>query len=197
MAKLEDYLSPIYNELKEQDGLYHAENPEFDRIHDRLHRILLNKFVLEADLEGIEQLEIDYSVTPEPGDDLEIRRQRLLAKLTSKNIYTDITLRRMLNNILGHDGYTIEQDELELFLGLLDHTSYMILAVIELLDMVVPMNVLMRITQNKSTPTNIYLANYAKIGVIDQTIASQENVEKDIFVYTGGIMKLGYKLWID
>lgn len=70
-----------YNGVYEMEELLKAQGTALSKFDDARERTLLNQYIAKADEKGIAVFENQYHITPEPGDTLEVRRQRLLMRV--------------------------------------------------------------------------------------------------------------------
>lgn len=75
------YMPDYYNGVYEMEELLKAQGTALSKFDDARERTLLNQYIAKADEKGIAVFENQYHITPEPGDTLEVRRQRLLMRV--------------------------------------------------------------------------------------------------------------------
>lgn len=75
------YMPDCYNGVYEMEELLKAQGVALSKLDDARERTLLNQYIVKADEKGIAVFENQYHITPEPGDTLEVRRQRLLMRV--------------------------------------------------------------------------------------------------------------------
>ena len=103
-------LPRYHRKLYEYQQINGALTPEFEKVHALIDKVLDEWFIETATVDGISRLESIVGIVPEPTDSLELRRFRLMAKMTEKLPYTDETLEDRLDSICGIGNYTIVRD---------------------------------------------------------------------------------------
>lgn len=147
MADIIKYLPAIKQDLEYYINITNAENPEFDKLSGLMTKWKNNNYPKLSDEDGLEVFEKVFNIKRVPTDTIEDRRVKVLARLNERLPYTEIRLRRMLSAICGWDGFELEIEDLILTVYLAMQNNSQIGAVYDLLNRVVPMNVLLRITQ--------------------------------------------------
>lgn len=142
------YWMPMLRNLKEFEEIAKAEEPELILILEAIDRTLNNMFIETADEYGIKHFEDMMGIYPEEGATLEERRFKVLVKWSDKIPYTIDALKSLLNILCGEDGYRIKLDNdnycLYVKLALANEDNFN--EVIELLDRVVPANLVKNVT---------------------------------------------------
>lgn len=95
------YYPDVIAPAKEFKKLAAAENPELKLAADGLWKWFSATFVYYADEDGIERWEDMLDIVPEPGDSLEDRRRAILARIQDSLPYTERTLSKYVESILG------------------------------------------------------------------------------------------------
>ena len=128
---------------------------ELDRVSDNQIRKLEDAIsdldddicITTASEQGIARREKILGIKPLDTDTLENRRMRVLSKWYDVYPYTDIDLKRRLDQLCGAGGYTMEMDYahqvLKVRLALTQKAQYM--AVTELLEAIVPCYIILDI----------------------------------------------------
>lgn len=166
MAKEVDLLSywmPVLRNLKEFKEIAKAEEPEIRNILEAIDRTLNNMFIETADEYGIERFEKMMGIYPEEGADLETRRFEVSVKWNDKLPYTEETLNNLLLVLCGENGYglTMDYDNYKLIVKLALENEHNFDEVAEMLDRVVPANLVTFITLfNNHTILNGFTHEY-------------------------------------
>lgn len=197
MAKLIDYLPDILTDFYEFRNLLSAEDPEFDRIDDLLYKWRENLFPRTADLEGIERFERLLKIQPIPGDTLESRRFRVIAKLNTRLPYTEIQLRKMLAAICGWEGFTLTVKDLVVLVALTEGSGAKIQIVYEMLREVIPMNLLIEIHQLLRSYMELRVAAATNMGTT-LTLFPWQNaaLNHDVFLTVAAAFRMGTNLTV-
>ena len=106
MVKEVDLLSywmPVLRQLKEFKEIAKAEEPELRYILEACNETLSNFFILTANERGISRFESMVGILPDEEADLETRRMAVLAKWSTKEIYTDEWLYNKLLSLCGSE----------------------------------------------------------------------------------------------
>jgi len=101
------YLPQIMQQLEQFKQIANAENPEINALWAAIEDLLNNQFVVSANEDGIAKYETLLDIQPKATDELEVRRFRVLGRITESIPYTYNALKAQLNNLCGNDGYTI------------------------------------------------------------------------------------------
>lgn len=141
--KLIEHLPPRIREIKELYDIQEAIEPELLRIDRTVEQYLRNRNPLKADREGIELWEEWLRITPDPGDSLTRRGERILAQLNERLPYTMPQLYRMLTGILGEENFSMYSPKGKAVLNVdINSKSDVYDSVFRLLQHVVPAHVL-------------------------------------------------------
>lgn len=81
MSKLQDFKPDYYDGVLEMDVLLDSEQVAFDQIDNDLRRLLLNKFVMKADSDGLSVFEYELGMDTDLSKSLETRRYDILVRL--------------------------------------------------------------------------------------------------------------------
>lgn len=184
---LPDALKDFYEFIKK----FEAENPEFDFIYDIWCKWRENLFPRTADNDGLMRFEDLLDIRPLPGDTIEDRRFRVIAKLNSRLPYTEIRLRQILAAILGWDDFELQIVGLELFLWISLKSQSQIRTLVDLLLEIVPENMLFRVINTMQTLTEvcmgaatkekhwIHILPYQKRHLEDDTVLDISGAQKE------------------
>lgn len=112
------YLPSIYTGIREIDVLSEAEKGVLKYILEEYQQILANQFVLTANQKGIEQFENILGIAPDRTLDLSMRRQKVISKMSSSNVFTLKALKNNLKDICDYGEYALLMDYENFFMGL-------------------------------------------------------------------------------
>lgn len=196
----EEHLPQAYYAWKEVEQIrtfLRAEDKEFDRIRGWLIKWFRNLIVKLADLDGIRLYESILEITPEPGDTLEIRRLRILARINMIEPFDLVYLYRFLGNMLGWENFEVEEDGLykgylHVSVNTKDSNLFWLLYS-ELLGWI-PANLILSFTQIVETeePATLYPAGAYSMGyTIDVLPRTGDNLEPEAIIWTGAGINLG------
>lgn len=105
------YLPQVIGDAKEIKSIMDSENIEFNKLWEVMELVHDNQFIITADLETLKWYERVLKITP--CGDLEQRRKIILFEWNRKVLYTDRSLRQMLDELLSKHKYkmTIEHND--------------------------------------------------------------------------------------
>ena len=151
MAKevnLLSYWMPILRNLKEFQEIAKAEEPEIRLLLNAIDNTLDNMFIETADENGIKRFESIMGLYPEVGDTLETRKFKALVKWSDEVPYTEEVLNSLLAVLCGEGSFTVKVDyaKYTLVVKLALASEDNVQAVKELLDRVVPANMITKVT---------------------------------------------------
>jgi hypothetical protein len=78
---LQDFKPDYYDGVLEMNALLDAEQPAFDSVEADVQRLLLNKFVMKADSDGLSIFEYELDIDTDLTRTLESRRYDILVRL--------------------------------------------------------------------------------------------------------------------
>ncbi|MDT7015133.1 putative phage tail protein [Levilactobacillus namurensis] len=81
MSKLQDFKPNYYDGILEMDALLDAEQLAFDQATAAINRLLLNRFVMKADSDGLSLLESELGIETDLTQPLESRRYDILFRM--------------------------------------------------------------------------------------------------------------------
>lgn len=155
-----DYLPPIFYEIKEMIEIAKVENPILESLWLEIENALLDQFLLTATERGIKRSENMLHINVMATDDIETRRFRLLTRFNEQVPYTRPILRKLLDSLLGDNGYelTINGADKTLKIKIELTVKGMFDAVEEMLERIVPQDMI--ITVELRYNQHITLANF-------------------------------------
>lgn len=90
------YMPDYYNGVYEMEELLKAQSKGLYQFDSKINRTLLNEFIIQADEKGISVFEDQAGIKPDPGANLETRRNNVLLRLLPPKPLTT----RYLNHLL-------------------------------------------------------------------------------------------------
>ena len=93
------YMPNYYDGVYEMEELLKAQGAALSEFDDARERALLNQYIVKADKKGIAIFENQYHISPEPGDTLEVRRQRLLIHVLPPQPITKRYLKELFKSL--------------------------------------------------------------------------------------------------
>lgn len=172
-----DYLPSYMQDYKEIKAIMDTEDVQLSKIWEDTEDVLNDQFVKDATENGVRRWEKILGITPKGDFSMDERKFNILARLNEQLPYTMEVLKSMLTSLCGWNGYTLR----------LDHQDYLLLvklslsnksnidAVKEMLDRIVPANILINVdvfnTHGMLKPyTHEYLSKYTYTGVREENI---------------------------
>lgn len=141
---LMDYLPAYLKNFHEIKEIMGTENAEFWKFKERHSQCVEDCFILTCGPYGMERYEKLFGIAPSAEKNLEVRRQRLMARWNNMVPYNYVYLENKLDIVCGIGGYRLHMDfhgqKLELKIGLASKGSFEVVK--ELLDSIVPCNIL-------------------------------------------------------
>lgn len=194
-AKLEDRLPIRFYSIQEFYDFCIAWNPEFDKLYQDQEKWRKNVFQDQADIDGIRMWEKVLSITPEATDTLEDRRFRIISDLQKRTPYTWNQLHKMLNALCGEGNYELKKGYFTLMLYLSMNSQSKLNSVIRMLQDVVPMHILLEITQlleyNFKADILAFNKEYADLEIVPyQERETAERADIELFSYNSNKLKL-------
>lgn len=145
--KSEDYLPTRFKSIKEFYDFCIANDPEFENAQEIKDKALNNRFQDTADIDGVKIWERILNITPNTSDTLEDRRFRIISILQKRTPYTWAQLHKMMEALCGKDGYKLQKGYFVLMVYLAMDSQSKLKSVLQMLRDVVPMHILLEITQ--------------------------------------------------
>lgn len=103
-------LPEFFKRLKEYPEIMRAYAEALNEAEGNIYQVLNNMFVQTCDAETIAMYEELFNITPQPGDTLEARRNRVLNRLSMVVPFTERFLRSRLDEMYGAGNYTLTID---------------------------------------------------------------------------------------
>lgn len=107
---LVEYLPRALKEVREYRALMFGEQPEIFNLFAEIENALRNQFVSTSLAWGVARWEKILGIVPSAALGLDERKFTVLARLNERLPYTWRALGRMLGELCGEDGFTLELD---------------------------------------------------------------------------------------
>ncbi len=160
----------IYSENETMLEIYERQNQQLDNTSSLVYQVFLNNYVKTCDLEGIRNFEKIFDIqADEKNDSMDLRKNRVLIKLSQHLPFTHIFVERMLVNIFGEDKtefrvlnneYKTQVDIETTIHGLVDET-------LKDLRQIIPANMIIEIILSEPY-MHRYLAKYYTYGQLEE-----------------------------
>lgn len=156
-VKVQRYYPNVIANAGEFKQLAILENEEFKSIWEVLFKWFKNKFVYEADLQGIQRWEEMLKIIPKSKETLEDRRSNILAKINSILPYTIRRLKQILDLKFGKDNaIPITTKNYELIINFNNEIELNAKTMRALLRAIIPANLIFKIIISWNFEQNIY-----------------------------------------
>ena len=140
-----------------------------------------NRFQDTADIDGVRIWERILNITPNTSDTLEDRRFRIISVLQKRTPYTWAQLHKMMEALCGKDGYELKKGYFVLMVHLAMESQSQLKSVIQMLRDVIPMHILLDITQmlyyNFGETIYSWNKNKIQIEILPFQVRSYENTQ--------------------
>ena len=146
--QLIDYLPQFVAEYREIAAIMDAEQISVDKSWTDAENTLADQFVQAATENGVKRYEKILNIVPKGTYTLDERKFNILARMNEQLPYTVVQLNSLLTSLCGKDGYflKIDADAYEVVVKLALVNENNVDAVVELLDKIVPANMVRKVT---------------------------------------------------
>lgn len=103
-----DYLPPVLRDVREYQALMAGEEPEIALLWQNAQSALDDQFVSSATENGVRRWERILNIVPKATFTLEERKFTILTRLAEQLPYTVTMLKRMLSELCGPNGFTVD-----------------------------------------------------------------------------------------
>lgn len=156
-VRVQRYYPNVIANADEFKQLAILENEEFKSIWEVLFKWFKNKFVYEADLQGIQRWEEMLKIIPKSKETLEDRRSNILVKINSILPYTIRRLKQILDLKFGKDNaIPITTKNYELIINFNNEIELNAKTIRALLRAIIPANLIFKIIISWNFEQNIY-----------------------------------------
>lgn len=198
MASILDWYDDIMKEYKEFEEIARGVDPEFFGLFEAINEYNNYIYPLEAVEDGIKHWEDLLGLKVNRNDTLEERRFRVVSKLNMRLPYTEIQLRRILGKLLGYDGFSLSVEGLILTMSLAERNNSKVQVIYEMLNEIVPMNVLIELYQLVKRYATAYSGGYIIIGETVRIMPWMvEEINCSSTAYAGGYTFINNKVRIE
>lgn len=164
--QLMDYLPLYFKNIREYEAMMQAEQPEVTGLLLAIDTMQNNEFIETLNEAGCEHWEKMLGITPSAAATLDDRRFIIGSKYKESLPYTMNALRARLDSTLGVNNYTLDElrEDYKLKLRIMLVRKYQINEVVDLLDKMVPCNIILDIGLmfNRYNTVGKYSHNYLK-----------------------------------
>ena len=116
---LKDFFNRLYENNVEAQEIIGAIQPEIDVRAAMICRIYKNCFAATADLDGIRQWENALNILADQTiETMQFRRERVIIRLSNMTPYTERTLHRLMDAIIGAGNWAYELNPVACTLGI-------------------------------------------------------------------------------
>ncbi len=142
MTQVCDYYPDTVKELREFKAIAKAHDGALENINDGLKKVFDEQFVLRCDEDGIYAYEKIVGIKNSGNVGLDVRKVRVIAKLSENIPYTIKSLESYLSVLCGDGGFVLEREvsEFSVSVGLNLESKKNLKEAVELLERALPMN---------------------------------------------------------
>jgi hypothetical protein len=190
-----EYLPPIKQNIRELKGKFDGGlQPEIDNEWNTIRQRLDDTFASTASTYGIRKFEAIYGIVPKGSDTIEDRRFRILTRMNERIPYTWKRLLVMLDTLVGVNDWLIISDlpNYKLTVKLMLHSEDMINSLHDMLQRVLPANLIYEVEQKYNKYKELQPFTYANLSfytykqVREDTITIKGNPYSLLVTYTYG-----------
>lgn len=156
-VKVQRYYPNVIANADEFKQLAILENEEFKSIWEVLFKWFKNRFVSEADLEGVQRWEQMLKIIPSKESTLEDRKHFILMRINTILPYTIRRLQQILNAVYGDDFATVSTNKkYELWVDIDNRIILKTPSMRTLLRAIIPANLIIKILQELNADLFLY-----------------------------------------
>nr|WP_239476356.1 putative phage tail protein [Megamonas rupellensis] len=156
-VKVQRYYPNVIANADEFKQLAILENEEFKSIWEVLFKWFKNRFVSEADLEGVQRWEQMLKIIPSKESTLEDRKHFILMRINTILPYTIRRLQQILNAVYGDDFATVSTNKkYELWVDIDNRIILKTPGMRTLLRAIIPANLIIKILQELNVDLFLY-----------------------------------------
>ena len=156
-VKVQRYYPNVIANADEFKQLAILENEEFESIWEVLFKWFKNRFVSEADLEGVRRWEQMLKIIPSKEATLEDRKQFILRRINTILPYTIRRLQQILNAVYGDDFAVVSTNKkYELWVDIDNRIILKTPSMRTLLRAIIPANLIIKILQELNADLFLY-----------------------------------------
>jgi len=172
---LKQLLPSWYEGIRETDLLMTIENGLLEKLAEQIKKVQDNQYISTADSQTISIYEEMLGITPTAGDTLDLRRFRILTRMTTQKPYTVKYLKELLSSFGEPADLTMFYNEYRLLVEMNFEKYGQVTEVDYLFKSIVPANILVDIRNELKSdmPTNMLYAG-ASMTVTEHVTISQD-----------------------
>lgn len=156
-VRVQRYYPNVIANADEFKQLAILENEEFKSIWEVLFKWFKNRFVSEADLEGVQRWEQMLKIIPSKESTLEDRKHFILMRINTILPYTIRRLQQILNAVYGDDFATVSTNKkYELWVDIDNRIILKTPGMRTLLRAIIPANLIIKILQELNVDLFLY-----------------------------------------
>lgn len=156
-VRVQRYYPNVIANADEFKQLAILENEEFKSIWEVLFKWFKNRFVSEADLEGVQRWEQMLKIIPSKESTLEDRKHFILMRINTILPYTIRRLQQILNAVYGDDFATVSTNKkYELWVDIDNRIILKTPGMHTLLRAIIPANLIIKILQELNVDLFLY-----------------------------------------
>lgn len=156
-VKVQRYYPNVIANVDEFKQLAILENEEFKSIWEVLFKWFKNRFVSEADLEGVQRWEQMLKIIPSKESTFEDRKHFILMRINTILPYTIRRLQQILNAVYGDDFATVSTNKkYELWVDIDNRIILKTPGMRTLLRAIIPANLIIKILQELNVDLFLY-----------------------------------------
>lgn len=156
-VRVQRYYPNVIANADEFKQLAILENEEFKSIWEVLFKWFKNRFVSEADLEGVQRWEQMLKIIPSKESTLEDRKHFILMRINTILPYTIRRLQQILNAVYGDDFATVSTNKkYELWVDIDNRIILKTPSMHTLLRAIIPANLIIKILQELNVDLFLY-----------------------------------------
>lgn len=174
-------------ETDEINAICDGENPELKLYIERAVKVVNNTLPRTSDYDGVKKYEKWLDIPPDKiaGLSLEQRKDQIVAKLNETLPYTEITLQKMLANIVGWGNFSYRRDGAFVEVTLEPEAADSLQTVYDMLTRVLPMNLHFRLNGEVVDEADSYVYGIGTM-LTEDMIQEVDYTEKIEHIYIGG-----------
>lgn len=139
-VRLNDYLPQVIGDAQEIGEINRVEDLELEALWKGAEKLYFNRWILSCDNDGLKRYETILGLKSIGG--LEERRRKVFFEWNKQIVYTDRSLRQIMSNLLGSDGFemVIKYSEYMLCFDVLLRGEFSLPGIFRELRQIIPAN---------------------------------------------------------
>ena len=166
--KLINYIPDVLKDYFEIIAICNSEDIEINQIKENIDMMEKETIVKTASIYGIERYERIYNLTPNQGDSYQIRKDKIIQKITNRLPFSLRWLINKLNNLVGKGNYILDINyaRYDLLINISGITTKQLTDLQEEMKFMLPVNLVIDIRIQDATSEKIYFGGWVHRGVI-------------------------------